>query len=107
MAETPETFNRRMQERDDEDFRTILKTAYGRRFVWKLMRRCGIFKQSFIPGDTPQDTAFNEGRRSIGNTLLGQVNDINPEAYLQMVKANKKEEEYARQCEPRPDSGDE
>ena len=106
MAETPETFNKRMQERDDEDFRTILKTAYGRRFVWKFMGKCGIFTQSFVP-ESPESTAFNEGRRSIGNTLLRQVIDINPEAYLQMVKANKKEEEYARQCEPRPDSGDE
>ena len=89
---------------DEEDLRTILKTKWGRRFVWRLLSRCNIFSQSFVMGD-PMATAFNEGRRSIGNTLLQQVTAINPESYLQMVKAARKEEAYARQCE-RPDEPD-
>ena len=92
------TWNEILGGLDEEDLRTILKTKWGRRFVWRFMSIAGVFTQSFVP-DSPEATAFNEGRRSIGNTLLRQVIDINPEAYLQMVKASKKEEEYARQCE--------
>jgi len=103
MSNTPaKSFNERLNEWDEEDLRTILKTKWGRRFVWRFMSRCGIFSQSFVPDD-PYATAFNEGRRSVGNTLLKQVIDINPEAYILMTKAAKKEEEYGRQLEPKPE----
>ena len=98
MMTEGKSFNERMAERDTEDLRTILKSVWGRRFVWRVMAICGVFSQSFVP-DNSEATAFNEGRRSIGNTLLRQVIEINPESYLQMVKANRKDEEYARQCE--------
>jgi hypothetical protein len=91
----PETLYEWLNERDEEDLRTLLKLPYGRRFVWRFLSKCGVFMQSLVPGET-DSTAFNEGRRSIGLTLLKQVIDINPEAYLQMTKEAKKEEEYGR-----------
>ena len=94
------TINERLAEWDDEDMRSALKVKWGRRLIWRLMGKCGIFMQSFIPGD--QDlTSFNEGRRSIGLTLLKQVIDINPESYVLMEKESKKEAKYVRGADER------
>ena len=89
-----------IEDKDAEDMRSLLKEKWGRRFVWRFLSKAGVFSQSFNADASIM--AFNEGRRSIGLTLLSQVMEINPEAYLQMAKSNKKEEEYVRQC-TRPD----
>jgi hypothetical protein len=96
------TWNEILIELDEEDMRSALKEVWGRRLIWRLMSRCGVFQQTLVPGSF-ELTGLNEGKRSIGLTLLKQVMDINPEAYQQMVKANKKEEKYGRQLESRPE----
>ena len=106
MTETIKQYQKRMEIQDREDWVSLLKVPWGQRIIWNLMSKCGIFAQSFVP-ESPESTAFNEGRRSIGNTLLRQVVDIKPEAYLQMVKRSKKEEDYARQCRSEQPESDE
>lgn len=95
MIETPEQYNERMRKRDIEDLRSILKTVYGRRFVWRMMGLAGVFRQSFIAGEA-DSTAFNEGRRSIGNTLLSEVLEVKPESYTEMAKAAKEDDDVRR-----------
>jgi hypothetical protein len=56
-----------------------------------------VFQQSLVP-DNMYITSFNEGRRSIGNTLLAQVIRLDPDAYLLMMKAGRQEEKYAKQA---------
>jgi hypothetical protein len=90
-TETPEQYNERIRKRDEEDIRSILKTEYGKRFIWRFLGRCGTFHQSIVFG-SPDASAFNEGRRSIGNTLLAQVLEIKPEAYVEMTKMSKGDE---------------
>ena len=85
----------RLMEWDKENLRSILKEKWGCGFIWRLLEKCNVFSQSFVPGSSDL-TAFNEGRRSIGNALLIQVMDINPDAYLEMTKIAKKEARNAR-----------
>lgn len=91
-VETPEQYATRIRNRDVEDMRSILKSAYGQRFMWRLLSRCGVLHQSFVAG-SPDATAFNEGRRSIGNALLAEVLEIRPEAYVEMTKKAKEDED--------------
>ena len=97
MAEKEPTYSEKMSQWDDENLRSILKLKYGREFLWRFLSKCGVFRQSLEP-DNMYITAFNEGRRSIGNALLTQVIRLNPEAYLLMMKAAKQEEKYAKQA---------
>jgi hypothetical protein len=97
MAEREGTYAERLELWDDENLRSILKLKYGREFLWRFLSKCGVFHQSLVP-DNMYLTAFNEGRRSIGNALLTQVIRLNPEAYLLMMKAAKQEEKYAKQA---------
>ena len=53
-----------MNEQDLADLRSLMETIEGRRFVWRLLSRCGIFRQSYVQDS--DGTAFNEGQRSIG-----------------------------------------
>ena len=92
MSETADQYAKRMFDREREDLRSILKTPYGKRFVWKWLSRCGVFRQSFVQGES-DSTAFAEGRRSIGNALLMEVFDVRPESYVEMTKAAKEDED--------------
>ena len=68
--------------RRDEALRWLMADNRGRRFVWRLLAKAGIFRSSFV--ESPQLTAFNEGRRDIGLGLLADVMRICPERYAQM-----------------------
>lgn len=74
------------------DVRTVLGTSDGRRFMWRYLRRCGIFSSSFVAGDSHQ-TAFLEGERRVGLELLADVNDADPGAYLKMMHENQEGED--------------
>lgn len=72
-----------------EDVAFILGTEQGRRFYWRYMVLCGLFKSSFTGNNT---TFFNEGERNIGLRLQADLNESNPNAYLQMLSESKLKE---------------
>lgn len=77
----------RLQARQEqEDVAFVLQSIQGRRFYWRLMKRCGIFESSFTGNNT---TFFNEGQRNIGLMLLSDLNEISPESYLKMIEEAK------------------
>lgn len=65
------------------DFRAVVATPEGRRFVWELLSPA--FLASFT-GD-PLTTAYNEGRRGVANELLARLNDHAPDALVAMLTA--------------------
>jgi len=72
-------------ERDRTDLQHVLETQQGRRFLWKLLSDCGVFRLSFQYGDA-QSTAFNEGRRGVGLALMVAIQDLDPTLYHRMAK---------------------
>jgi hypothetical protein len=67
-----------------EDLRGILNSKTGRRFVWRLLERAGVYRTSF--NNSGSITAFNEGRRDVGLFLLNEIHEVAPDAYLTMLK---------------------
>lgn len=63
----------------------ILSVRDGREWVWDLLERCNVYSQSFVQGE-PDATAFNEGRRSVGNRLLAEIVRADPQAMITMMK---------------------
>lgn len=80
--------------RDQElnDMAHVLGSVQGRRFLWRLLSVCHVFKTSFTGNST---TFFNEGKRDIGLRILGDINEASPDGYLEMMKESKKESERA------------
>lgn len=73
---------KRVRQKEINDVRTILKTPEGRRYYWKLLGKCGIFRSSFTPNSNL--TAFNEGKRDIGLDALIEINEADGSAFAQM-----------------------
>lgn len=71
----------RRRQQSLRDFRAVVATPEGRRFVWELLGPA--FLASFT-GD-PLTTAYNEGRRGAANELLARLNDHAPDAFVAML----------------------
>jgi hypothetical protein len=69
-----------------KDFRKLLEQKEFRRFAWRYLCDCHVFKQTFDHSGSV--TSFNEGKRSVGLKLMAEIVDSSPEAYLQMMKEN-------------------
>jgi len=64
----------------------LLSDEAGRMWMWDLISRCGAFHLSFSTDTLIM--AFNEGRRDIGNHLIGEINSISPQLYTRMAVEN-------------------
>jgi len=75
--------------RDQElaDLRAILDTPQGKRFIWRLLERNGVFRRSYEGGDHA-DTAFNEGRRNEGLWLMAEISRVGPHAMADLLISN-------------------
>ena len=65
-----------------DDLRKILKTPEGRRYLWRQLGKCGIFRNSFNPNSN--HTAFSEGQRNVGLALLIEINEADITAFAKM-----------------------
>jgi hypothetical protein len=67
--------------RDEQDFRDVMATEGGRRFVLRLIEEtCRLHSLSFQ--DSPRATDFSEGQRSVGAFLLTEAQRLALEHYM-------------------------
>lgn len=71
---------------DEEHIVWLMSSTKGRRFLWRLLARAGVFHSSF--NTNAMTMAFNEGRRNQGLELLNRINTFAPDQYMTMVKEN-------------------
>lgn len=83
IAELEAARDARIANRKINDFKAVLKTAEGRRFVWEMLTNGGIFQLSFT-GDN-NSTNFNDGKKCVALGLFNDLLAVKPEAYLQMT----------------------
>jgi len=76
------------EDRRLNDIRAVLSHIRGRRFFWRYLGICGVYKTSVADEHI---IFYNEGMRNIGLQLLADVNEACPEAYLQMLRENQEE----------------
>ena len=69
---------------DESDFKWLMSTKRGRRIVWRLLDRAGIFRSSF--NTNAMAMSFAEGQKNEGLRLLGQIHTLCPELYPTMTK---------------------
>ena len=92
--------SKRKRDRELSDIRKIVAMPEGRRFIWRVLTRAGIYTPSFAVEQSIM--SFNEGKRNIGLFILEDLMRAKPEAFMQMSQENyseiksKKEEVDAR-----------
>lgn len=69
------------QERDD--FKWLMGSKRGRRIVWRLLERTGVYRTSFTGNS---ETFFREGQRNVGLMLMAQIHEVCPDQYALMLK---------------------
>lgn len=62
---------------------SLLSSKQGRAWYWHLLSECGVFVTSFTGNSA---TFFNEGKRQIGLTLIGELTREFPDYYVTMMK---------------------
>ena len=66
------------------DVIAVMDTAFGRRYVWRLLEEARVFASSYA-GQSNQ-TFFREGQRNMGLYIFNEVLDASPELFLLMQK---------------------
>ncbi len=79
-----ETRDQLARETEDADLRWLMRHPQGRRIVWRMLDRAGVFRLSF---DTePLVMAFREGARNEGLRVLARIHELCPDRYPQMMR---------------------
>lgn len=68
----------------DAVYSGIMQHAGGRRWMYDLLGRCGVYTTSF--DRSALQMSFLEGQRNIGLALVAEVTRVCPELYVQMLK---------------------
>lgn len=76
------------REQQLEDVRWMMGHPQGRRFVTRLLEEAGVHRTVFHTSGSVM--AFNEGKRTLGLFVQGEVLEAAPEAYLKLLQ------EYAK-----------
>lgn len=77
---------RELRRRELDDLKWLMGHAQGRRFVWRLLDRAGIYRTSFNTSGSVM--ALNEGRREMGLFVLAEVGEAAPEGFLKLLREN-------------------
>lgn len=67
------------------DLRELLKTEFGRRFVWRVLGYCKLFSDIWDPSSRIH---FNAGLQHVGNWLMAEITDADEEAIFLMMREN-------------------
>ena len=64
----------------------LMGEARGRRFIWRLLDKAGVFRTSFTGNSA---TFFNEGQRNIGLWVQAMLIEHCPDKYFAMLNEQK------------------
>jgi len=79
--------------REVNDFKSLMGQRFGRRIVYALLEKCGVYRSSFTGNS---ETFFNEGKRDIGLSYLAMVNEHCPDEFVAMLKEHKEDRDGDR-----------
>lgn len=81
MKLTPEQIEE--QRREVADLQAVMGTDAGRRFMWRLLGRCGTFQSGWTPS---AEIHLRAGMRQVGLSYLGDIHTHCFDAYQAMER---------------------
>ncbi len=84
--EDRQTRSRELARIEGEDFKWLMSDKRGRRFVWSLLEKTGVYRSSFTGNS---ETFFREGARNVGLMVMAMVHENCPARYNLMVEEQK------------------
>ena len=77
---------REIRGREVGDLKWLMANVQGRRIVWRLLDRAGIYRTSFNHSGSLM--AFAEGKREMGLFLLAEVSEASTGGLLKLISEN-------------------
>lgn len=71
-----------------DDIRYVMEDERGRRYIYRLLTQCGLYKSIASSGFKTNEAFIQMGRREQGLQLLAEVSNYAPGSYQLMVKEN-------------------
>lgn len=84
----------RYQRAQHKDIAALLNTPEFRRYVKRYLALCNVFKTTFTGNS---ETFFREGQRSIGTTMFGEIMQVNPERFAELMREPMPEDDDAEE----------
>lgn len=78
-----EAVEAKARQQEVDDLKWLMAHAQGRRIVWRLLDKTGIYRTSFNHSGSVM--AFNEGKRDVGLFLLAEFDEADPGGFLKML----------------------
>jgi hypothetical protein len=102
QVKKPKTADEQEQDRIREEYRWVLSSKVGRRFLWRILGDTGIFETSFSQHNGQM--SHNEGRRSVGLEVLLRINEAHIENFFNMMRENKERVDAQRERDNKSDA---
>lgn len=67
------------------DIKTVLGSRNGRRLLWRLIGKCGVYD---VGWEASAKIHFKAGERNIGLFLMSEIIEADSELYLKMQREN-------------------
>ena len=83
LKEQSEELRKLAIDTEKADFGWLMGSKRGRRIMWRLLERTGVFRSSFTGNS---ETYFREGQRNVGLMLMAQIHEVCPDQYAVMLK---------------------
>lgn len=77
-------------ESEEADIKWLMGSRRGRRIIWRILERAGVFRLSF--NTNAMQMAFAEGNKNEGIRTLAMIHSQCPELYPTMVKEQTNEQ---------------
>lgn len=77
---------------DTDALRQVVMTRLGRRFIYQLMQKAGMDGNPFT-GEI-NSTNYNCGRKSVASDLKADIEAINRDAYILILREAKEDDDY-------------
>ncbi len=68
------------------DIAFVLSTLEGRRFVWRLLSRCQVFRAEY---ENSARIHFDAGQRNLGLFIMAEISEANENLLFKMMSENK------------------
>lgn len=75
------------RETEEADIKWLMSGKHGRRIVWRMLERSGVYRSTF--NSDSMLMAFAEGNRNSGLMLMTQVTTLCPDEYAEMLRESK------------------
>jgi hypothetical protein len=98
---TPEQLEtmRRREVQEEIELQDLLKTRFGRAYLWRLMGRCSMFSTTFVAGQ-PDTSAFMEGQRHMVLKIYADIGKADPAAFaLMQAEAKQRDEAFEQEMQ--------